>query len=136
VSRSIPEKPSLHLTSDKCSLYPAIAGFVFYLTYVIGLMLLAEKKFPELFLLFYAILIWTICYWILKNNGWFTLPHLSSFGIGDYCALSFTALLVGLRKGSSEIITTGILFIVLFATTIILIHRKQNNRNFPAKQST
>jgi len=132
VSKFFPEKPKPQLLSHKVNIYPAITGFVFYLTYTLGLIMLAQKKYSVVVLLSYAVLIIAAFYWFIKIKKWLTIPYLTIFAIGDYCAVSFTAVLTGLKKGSNETVTTGILFIILFVITILYVNLK-NNRNLLTK---
>jgi hypothetical protein len=95
-----------------------------------------KKKLPAVILLMYAVLIIALFYWFMKTKKWLTIPNLASFGIGDYCALSFTALFVGFKKGSHEIIITAIVFIIIFVLMILYINLRGNNLNLLTKQST
>jgi hypothetical protein len=118
-----PEKRSVELSSQKASIYPAVVGFIFYLTYVPGLVVLAQKKIPVAILLAYALLNIALFYWFMKIKKWLTISDLTIFGIGDYCAVSFTAILIGFNKGVNEIIITGIIFIIIFVLTIFYINK-------------
>jgi hypothetical protein len=121
LSRFLPANPHLRSPSKKASFFPAIAGFLFYFAYVVGLVLLAQARLSSIILFFYAASVLTLFYGILKFRGWFNLSNFTGFALGDYLALSVTSILAGIGKDSVEIIATGMVFAALFAS--ILFYR-------------
>jgi hypothetical protein len=137
-SRLLPKKPELQKASvQKASVFPAVLGFIFYLMYVPGLAILASKNLSTLILVIYAVLVSAIFYLILKFKKWLTIPDLTSFGFGDYCAVAFTAGLTGwFKKGSLEIAVTSILFMIIFVILILTVYLRKSKLNFTAEQSS
>lgn len=131
VSRFLPKKPGLKKASlQKASVFPAVLGFIFYLIYVPGLTILASKNMATIILVIYAVLVAAVFYWILKIRNWLTVSNLTIFGIGDYCAVSFTAGLIGwIKKGSIEIAVTGILFMIIFIIMVVSACLRKNKFN-------
>ncbi len=124
VSKFVAKTPLIKTVPVKTSIYPAILGFCFHLFYVLGLVILAQKKLPELLLLLYAVFILILVYYFLKMKEWLTIPHLLVFAIGDYCGVSFFSTISGLTKGSLEITVVSIFFVILFIMSIYRITRK------------
>lgn len=113
-----PEAPELFrledLPRDKPTASPAAKGFVFYLVYMFGLILLAKNKIPTLALLAYAVLTLAGTWRFIRMKRWITMPSLVMFILGDYIAVAGFALLGGIVKSSTEIILVAFAFIVLF----------------------
>ncbi|MFH2137459.1 MAG: hypothetical protein ABII88_02985 [Candidatus Omnitrophota bacterium] len=132
VSRVVPQKPSLTVSGQKAFIYPAILGSIFYMTYMLGLMSLAQAKVPTLVLFGYAVLTIAVFYRVMKAKKWLTLPALASFGIGDYFGVAIISFFDGYVKSSKEVIITSIVFMIIF---IIMIIYLKNRISTPIKNT-
>ncbi len=115
------------------SRWAALAGGIFYLGFVIGLIVLAHWRVPTAILAVGAGGLLAGVWTGLRRRNWTHPAGLRMFALGDYLAVAAISLLNGIHRGSPELIVTGL---VLAAGLGFAIQRSETGLFSPRPPQT
>ncbi len=123
-SRFIPNDIQLKKENKKIGLLPAVLGFLFTF-YTIGMAILWNMKVHIIFFYLFAVIFIGLFYFILKKKELLSLKALALFAFGNYLGDGVLQTGIGAVTGAIEYLISGIIFIMIFISMIIVILKRK-----------